>query len=438
MNWRQIAYTEVVLNWIRRQFVKWKNSAYIDVVSWIRGDRPPRVARPIWARVMQAPSKREPPPIGTSVRREPWPGPLYLRRRAWRRDLIAVTGQLAAIVRANAPIMGGLEAAALDAPNGKLESIFLALRDDIASGLLIAEAMRKRPRFFPRFYTDLVKVGEESGRLDETLSELTDEVLQEMSFGNTLRGYVLYIVGVLVAQGFVVTAFCLYMKKQKLVEGLMGPFRDFEVELPWSSRVIEAVGTYLAQGQNWFGILAAVLMAIVIWTILRHLLRRRRLFSATVGFLLMHIPFLRSIVVKHNLAHVALVLEKLLAAGVPLNVALEDATLLDISPIYAAALSRINRRVQDGETLTNAMEKERILPVSFCALVSIGESSGLLPEALQRIAIFYQREAAKTSKILLDVAGPAGVLAIGCITLLLAFSWFAMFAELVQEMLASV
>ena len=409
--------------------MNWRDIAYIDVVSLIRGDRPPRLGRPFWARARRVPKRRELPRIGTSVRREPWAGPLYGRRRAWRRDLLAVTRQLAAIIRTNAPVTGGLEAAALDAPNRKLEDIFLALRDDIASGLSIEEAMRKRPRFFPRFYTDLVKVGEETGKLDETLSELVEDVLRTLSLQDVIMSYSLYIGAVLLVQCTIAVFLCV-----KVVPMFTGILADFGVPAPRSVRVLMAVTNYLI-AWKWLPLLLVACVALVVW---RVLLKRRGMFSAAVGGLLVRIPLLRGIVTKKNLGHVALVLEKLVAAGVPLDVALEDAASLDINPIYRSALRRIKERVENGETLNGAMEEERNLPASFRGLISIGESSGLLPEAFGRIGRLYQREAAKTSKILLDVTAPAGVVALGCITLLVALSWFAIAVVLIDALAFSV
>jgi len=343
--------------------------------------------------------------------------------------LIAVTGQLAAIVRANAPIVDGLGAAALDAPNGKLESIFLMLRKDIASGLSIAEAMRKRPRFFPRFYTDLVKVGEETGKLDETLSELAEDVLQELSFQDLITIYKMYIGIILLAQ--LTIAVFLSMRVMPMFMGILA---DFGVPAPGPVRLFIAFTNYLI-AWKWLPILLIACFLFVGWKVL---LRRRGVFSAAVGVLLVHVPILGGIVTKKNLGHIALVLDKLVAAGVPLDEALEDAALLDLNPIFSSAFRRINERVRSGETLSSAMEVEKKLPASFRGLVSVGESSGLLPEALGRIGRLYQRQAARTSKILLDLTAPLGVVALGCLGLLIALSWFAMAVVLIDTLATSV
>jgi type IV pilus assembly protein PilC len=343
--------------------------------------------------------------------------------------LIAITGQLAAIVRANAPIIGGLEAASLDAPNGKLESIFLALRDDVAAGLSISEAMRRRPRFFPRFYTDLVKVGEETGRLDEALSELAEDVLQTLSLQDAITGCKMYIGMVLLLQLTIAVFLSI-----RVLPIFMGILADFEVPAPRPVSLFVAFTNYLI-AWKWLPLLVITCLVLVGWKVL---IRRDGAFSAAVGALFAHLPLFGGIVAKRNLGHVALVMEKLVAAGVPLDAALEDVASLDVNPTYRSVLRRVKERVHNGETLRSAMEIEKKLPVSFRGLISVGESSGLLPEALARIGRLYQRDAAKTSKIVLDVTAPLGVVALGCLGLLIALSWFAMAVVLIDTLATSV
>jgi len=405
--------------------MNWRDIGYIDVVSLLRGDRPPRVTLPVWARLSHRQRVAKPPQVLARVPRERWAGPLYLRRGAWRRDLIAVTRQLNAIVRSNAPMVGGLEAATLDAPTNGLESIFVALRHDISSGLSIAEAMRKRPRFFPRFYIDMVKVGEDTGRLDETLSQLIEGVLRTSSLCNSISIYTLYVGGVFLIQ-CVITFFLLI----RVLPVFAGILADFNQRLPGPVLALNAIGSYLASWR-WLPILIAVCVAIVLWRLLP---LRRGLLSAALGRIFIWVPVLRTMFVKGNLARVAFALEKLLEARVPLTDALEDAASIEVNTLYRAALLRIKSKIQDGETLASAMEKEPSIPASFRSIVSIGESSGLLPEAFGRVARLYEREAAKVSKILLDVVAPIGVVALGCVTLFVALAWFATTVRLMDTL----
>jgi len=186
-----------------------------------------------------------------------WRGPFYVLSNHWRRDLLKVTNTLAAIVKTNASLTKGLEAAAREENRlrrqlgavqlagllqacavgvaflfmglyitfnsyefltlqavaifivfcfmGMLsalfllfryrpeEALFLALRDHLAAGRPLSEAMRGMRRFFPSFYADLVKAGEDSGRLAECLDQLSGDTLQNIRLNRTLKVFFLYL-----------------------------------------------------------------------------------------------------------------------------------------------------------------------------------------------------------------------------------------------------
>jgi len=412
--------------------MNWREFLSIDVASLFRGDEPPRVAPTMFTRRRREPREAEPPELESRVETESWRGPWYMRRKKWRRDLLLVTEQLAAIIRSNSPLIGGLEAAALDAPSVRLQEIFLVLRDDIASGFSLTQAMLRRPRFFPRFYTDLVKVGEETGRLQSVLMRLIDQLLEAAEFAIISRNYLLYITVVL---GFLCAVqMFLYVR---IIPVFVELFTDFGAEVPRSTRTLIAISNYVAGG-GWITIAVVICLCAIVGKMLYRLVQRReRLRAATAG-LLMCVPFLRGLVVKFNLAQAAFGLGKLLEGGIPLDAALEDAASLDINPLYRAAMRRLKERVQNGETLNAAMEMEPLLPESFRGFVSIGESSGLLPEAFGRVAQLYRRQALKTSRILMDVLTPIGVVVLGCFTLLVTLSVLGTCAALYEALLASI
>lgn len=360
--------------------------------------------------------------------RKEWRGPLYLRRNKWRRDLLSVTGQLAAIVHTNSPMMGGLDAAALDAPSARLRSIFLALRDDIASGLTVAQAMGKRPRFFPRYCADLVRAGEETGKLYEALCELTEDLMRGASLKDHVAGWAIYGVSVATIQCAIVLFFCI-----RVAPVFVEMFRELGTEVPRPLLALQEVGLHLSRWQNW-----VIALLILCLAILMPRLTKRKVCSTLASSLFLYVPFLRSIFIKLNLMGVSQVMEKLLAGRVPLDEALEDAASVDINPSYATVLRRLKERVQNGETLSAAMKRQRLLPSSFRTMVSVGESSGLLPEAFKRIGGLYQREGMKTTKILIDIVAPLGVVALGSFTLFVTLAAFSGFVGMINTMLASI
>ena len=360
-----------------------------------------------------------------------WLGPRFMYRR--RRKLIAVTNQLCAIVRCNAPLVGGLESAAIDAPDAKVEAILLALRDDLAAGLSLSESMRARTRFYPRDYVDMVAAGERTGTLYETLSRLSDTQMAVFMFHDVLKLYIMYFTGLVLAQ-IVLTAFIVGVVVPQMV-ALIGEFG--QTPPPFAQGFFNLCDLGFL---NWWRVLF-----VVSWTIiLLHLTVGRRLrqggrIGAIYGWVCIRVPFVSGIVVGSNLGHAASLMEKLLRGGIPMDVALEQAATGYINPLYATRLRRVKERVSGGLTLSESFAKEgRYFPSSFVGMVAMGESSGLLPDAFGRIGTLYQRQAQKATRVLADLVSSAGVLVCAGFTFTVVYSVYGTLVAAYDAFLTSM
>jgi type II secretory pathway component PulF len=131
-------------------------------------------------------------------------------------------------------------------------------------------------------------------------------------------------------------------------------------------------------------------------------------------WLALRIPWLRQFPIKANLAHAACVLRRLLSAGYPVDEAIEATATADIRYEFTAAFQRLRERVRQGESLSQAVEREaRWLPPGFRGMVSVGESAGNLPEALDRIGVLYRRDVADASVMATRLLLPLVVLTVG-------------------------
>ena len=350
-----------------------------------------------------------------------WRGPRYFLSSKWRNALIVVTNQLAELVRANAPLLGGLIALAAEAPSSKLRELLLALRRDIASGLSLHQAMERCSDFFPRYYTDLVKSGEDTGRLCEALCELEERLIQLSSFRDKVRNYLLYIGIVFFIELLIAAQMVVFVVPQ-----FTWIYAGFNAPLPQTTRALVAVADYLRQWQALVIIFAVVAIGIGLWSSIPVFSQRDSFVSRVLGRIFLWVPFLRGVIVRRDSAHIASVLHKLLKAGLTLNDALEDAAELDVNPRFKDALHRIKRRIEEGRSFRDALESEgKVFPESFRGLAALGENAGLLPEALAQIADLHRREALMNAHILLDIAAPTAVCLVGALVFVIYSGLFS-------------
>ena len=350
-----------------------------------------------------------------------WPGPIYVRLQRWRRDLLLVTEQIAAIVQANAPLVRGLDAAAMDAPNGNVEAMLLTVRDDLAAGESLADAMALRPRFFPPYYVDLVRAGERTGRLCECLRDASDIVRRMVDHRSHKMQFwypaILLFIHVLLGAFMIVKIYPVFVE---ITEELHG-----EGFFPTWIRVSV---TYI---QERYPFLLAVAALAAIALLIGPRVMRYRL--SGIG---LYVPFWRQIARKKHLAQVVHVLRTMLRADVTLDRAMAECAVLAVPRSYRRALAEATDRVEAGESLADALGHfPRLFHRPFRDLVRLGERSGRLPEVLDRIVTLYDAQTVKVQRIVVDYALAACVVSVSVLTLGATMLIFQLNVTLVQSIL---
>jgi type II secretory pathway component PulF len=293
--------------------------------------------------------------------------------------------------------------------SGSLEAVLLTLRDDLAEGLPLSTAMHRQRRMFPRFYVDMVRAGESTGRLGQCLDELSEESLRIIGIRSHVRQQILYLSFVVVAQATIL-AFVL----TKIVPVFAEIFREFGGQLPMPTRMLVSFGDFVLYNWTLLAPLAAIAIGFLYWVTRKHL---RQWAGRPLATVILGIPALRRLVQQQNLAMASLMLSHLIRAGVPLPLALNSLTTADLHRLYRRLFARLEKRVEGGMDFGEACSSEPVLlPAMFRSYASLGERSGMLPDALLQVGEYYRDNTNKWTRILADTVTPVGILCIGAVT----------------------
>jgi type II secretory pathway component PulF len=358
-----------------------------------------------------------------------WRGPNFFWQGRRRWALLELTGQLADLVRLRVPLGEGISAMALDAPDRKVRSLLFVLSLDLKNGLSLHEALARRPNFFPQFYVDAIRVGEETGRLGTVLERLEDGLLQTGRFQDELAGHLFYLKAILLSVVLVGTLAIVMLSSQ-----FREIFSSFGAALPWTTQWLMRLHQPLSMVPGWVApvwmvIPCILLLALVLVWIERtipllslHRSRRSRLLWRIV----LHVPWVGPLYRYRDLTHMAQQLETLTWAGLPLDKALDDVAVSDVSPVMSAALSRLGCAVRSGLSFDAALsrEKKRLFPHMFRGLVQLGGQAGALSESLGQLAQLYQGETLNRARMLLNVGAPLGVCCVGAYVFLVCHSFY--------------
>jgi len=364
--------------------------------------------------------------------------------------LTPVMGHLSRLVRFNAPLVPGIEAAMKDAPGRWQWRILSGLRDALNQGCSLSDAMRQQPRVFPRYYVDLVRAGEASGTLGDTLATAMEMRQDWAPVKRYIFDILLYVL-VVFGTGFILALFISVYILPIFLEILAGYGYQAPAPIYWITNSfdtltdsIKGLGRFVTgshdpqrqsdgfgAGMLVSGSVGGIALATGLWFRQKVLSASRRVAS--------RVPFFGRIISHASLGHAAAILQRLIAAGYPLDEALDSAAQSDISPNLAAAFRRMRDRVRQGESLAEAAKREKgVLPELFQTFVGVGEVSANLDEWLGGMSHFYHRQFMKSARVAVDVVFPIIIVAMGCLVLLVYSSVFLALVSLADGMIASI
>ncbi len=383
-----------------------------------------------------------------------------LKRKARVTDLLYLTALLRQLAACHAPIPEGLGRMAADCPNNQVSMHLNRLAEHMQAGETLSGAMRQSPKFFPRYYVDLVELAGTSDQLEATLAGLTHEVESRRQSGHTVRNRVAYIVIVLSYVIFVSSLLssstfpvmnemakemggqlhgppkmgATLMKYTGFLSGPVGGFTNgvgevFNKMLVNSNHSPEYYGA-----SSGFASAAPVLIGGGLLAAL--LLVPALLLLRPCLYVLGHLPVVRRMVLYAQWGHALRVLSLLLARGVPLDKALESTACSDVQGRVKSALRRLSQHARSGLSLSEALAKEgRAVPGSLRSAAAFGEHAGSLAEALGRLSYAYRLRAERSMRMLSNLLFPLAIMGCGVLVLAINSRFFGLLSNTVDGIL---
>ena len=301
--------------------------------------------------------------------------------RVSRKDIVVFSRQLAVMLNATVPIVQSLRIMQAQTSNPLLKTMCRQMADDVDGGLQMSAAFAKHPQAFSRFYVAMIRSGETSGRLDEVLTYLADQMEKDYDLVSRIRGamiYPIFIISALVAVGIIMMVFIIPRM------GVM--LQETGAKLPMATRILIGTSNFMI---NYWWLLAAVVIGGGIFL---------RLYLKTKGGrvawdnLKLRIPIFGMIVSKIIVVRMTRSLSTLIRGGVPIGTALQITSEVVDNAAFRDLLEGTIDEVRDGNSITTRFSDSKLVPKIVSEMMSIGEQTGKLDDILDRIATFYDRE----------------------------------------------
>ncbi|MGE5624385.1 MAG: type II secretion system inner membrane protein GspF [Bacillota bacterium] len=349
--------------------------------------------------------------IEAAVKEAGAPQTFGLRRGISATDLALVTRQLATLVRSALPVEEALLAASQHSEKPRLKSMLLAVRAKVMEGHTLASGLAQFPHVFPEIFRATVAAGEHSGHLDGVLERLADYAESRQQLRQKLFLAMIYPVILTFMAIGIVTGLLVFVVPQ-----VVQVFEHTGQQLPFLTRALIALSAFIRSN----GIVLLVLIAFAAFAT-RAALRKpdvRRRWHLT----LLGMPLIGRINRGVNTARFTRTLSILGGSGVPVLEAMRIAGEVVANIPMREAVDEAARRVREGAAISQSLGRSGLFPPLVVHLIASGESSGQLPEMLERAATNQERELETLISTMLGIMEPLLILVMGGIVLMIVLA----------------
>ena len=322
--------------------------------------------------------------------------------RITNKEIVILSRQIATLFEAQVSALRIFRLLAAEVDNKKLAIILSAVGDDLQGGSPISKALARHPKVFSIFYVNMVRAGEESGKLSETFVYLADYLDRSYEVVSKAENALIYPIFV-VAVFFAVMALMLTLVIPKISAILI----DSGQEIPIYTSIIIGLSNFLVN-YGIFVLLGLGALAFYVWQLTKS---ERGLL--VLDSLKLSVPYVGDLYKKLYLARIADNFSTMLLSGVSVVEALEITRSVVGKAVYAEVLEHVSNDVRGGSSISDALARHAAIPGIMVAMTKVGEETGELGKILTTLAKFYNREVSNAVDTLVGLIEPIMIVLLG-------------------------
>lgn len=297
------------------------------------------------------------------------------------KDLVIFARQFSVMISANVPVVESLLVLVDQTNNISLKNMLSEVAFEVDGGSFLSDAFARRPKIFTDFFVNIIRSGESSGKLDEVLDYLADEMEKNYDMISKVKGAMIYPLFIMVGLIAVAIVLMIYV-----IPNLTSILSETGMTLPWSTRVVIGASHFL---QSYILILALALIGLAL--LVRAYLKT---YSGKRNFdiLKLRLPIFGRLFKYIYLMRFTRSLSTLLKGGVTITRSLEIVADVVGNTIYKELILETLESINDGNPLSTVMENSSYVPRMVPQMIAVGEKTGKIDVVLDRVTIFYSRE----------------------------------------------
>ena len=323
-------------------------------------------------------------------------------KRVSNKDVVILSRQIATLFEAQVSALRIFRLLAAEVDNKALAEIMTQIADDLQGGSPISKAMSRHPKVFTTFYVNMVRSGEESGKLADTFGYLADYLDRTYEVASKAQNALIY-------PAFVIGVFFIVMilMMTLIIPRISSILEDSGEAIPIYTQIVINISNFLVH----YGIF--LLIGLIIAVVFAFRYSKTPEGSLFFDSFKLDIPYLGDLYQKFYLSRIADNFSTMLVSGVPVVEAVEITGSVVGSATYERILKETGYDIKGGSSISDALGKHSEIPGIMTAMIRVGEETGELGNILNTLAKFYRREVSTSVDTLVDLIEPLMIVFLG-------------------------
>lgn len=336
-------------------------------------------------------------------------------QKAWeggnKKDLVLLYRQLTTLIGASVPIVQSLRTVAEQSSSQFMGNVVRKVADDVEDGMLLSEGMSKHPDVFSNLSVGIIKSGEASGSLRESLEYITKNTEKNYKLTSKIRSaliYPIFVVMVSIVVGFIAVTF--------ILPKITVMIKELDVQTPWYTSVVISFGDFMSN--YWWAILIVIFGAVIGFIYYIKTEAGRREWDQVKIELPLFGKLFRYVYISRFASNFSI----LLAGGIPIVKALVIVSDVVNNSVYKGVILRAADEVRAGGSISNIFETSSRFPDIVAKMIKIGEETGKMNESLESVSSFYDEEIDNMTRNFSSLIEPVLIVILGIGVAIMVFA----------------
>ncbi|MBS1232614.1 MAG: pilin secretion/fimbrial assembly system protein PilC [Nitrospirae bacterium] len=346
----------------------------------------------------------------------------FVSRRVKRVDIIECVRNLSVMLTAGIPLLSALEDSIEATENKSLKSALADAKKEIELGLNFSDALSRQKGIFPDILIRLVKVGESTGRLDKSLTDVADHLQRIEDLSQAIKRSLFYpVFAIVTTTGAMIFWFVYVLPK------IMNVIQEMGVELPFITRALMAVSNAIST--YWYVIVGIVIACIIAIQVMRTREKTRYYYD----YMLLKLPIVKLIVYNKLLVLFTEQMRILIVAGLTIDRTLDIVAGVIDNLVFRRAIVAVRENVLLGSRISDTLKDHKIFPPMVTRMVNAGEKSGNLDTQFAFLSGYYIKRLDDVSSKLGKMIEPILLSIVGLVFILILMAVLLPVYELVSK-----